>query len=59
MTDSTPARQPDGRPAGKPYAAPSLDELGTIGATTAGPNDGTLDQLGGASGGFLVATGTS
>jgi len=43
----------------RPYAAPALDDLGTIGAVTAGPNNGTLDQLGGASGGFLVATGTS
>ena len=59
MTDSTPTRPLDGPPSGKPYAAPSLDELGTIGAITAGPNTGTLDQLGGASGGFLVADGTS
>ena len=54
MTDNTtPAPTP------KPYTAPTLDELGTIGAVTAGPNNGTLDQLGGASGGWLVATGTS
>ena len=43
----------------RPYEAPALDALGTIGAVTAGPNNGSLDQLGGASGGFLVATGTS
>lgn len=41
------------------YAPPTLNELGTVGAVTAGPNDGALDQLGGASGGFLVANGTS
>ena len=56
MTDSNDLRPPD---APKPYAAPQLHELGTIGAVTAGPNDGALDQLGGASGGFLVAQGTS
>ena len=55
MTDpSTPLTAPL-----KPYAAPELADLGSIGAITAGPNAGTLDQLGGASGGFLVATGTS
>lgn len=43
----------------KPYTPPTLNELGAIGAVTAGPNDGALDQLGGASGGFLVAHGTS
>ena len=59
MTDSIPTRQLDGAALGKPYVAPSLDELGTIGAITAGPNNGTLDQLGGASGGYLVAQGTS
>ena len=55
MTDSNTPHQPEA----KPYAAPELHELGTIGAVTAGPNDGSLDQLGGASGGFLVAQGTS
>ena len=53
MTDSTiptPA---------KPYCPPTLDDLGTVGAVTAGPDSGTLDQLGGASGGFLIADGTS
>ena len=47
------------RLAAKPYVAPELHELGTIGAVTAGPNNGTLDQLGGASGGWLVSQGTS
>lgn len=56
MTDSTPLLP---EPAPKPYAPPALHELGTIGAVTAGPENGTLDQLGGASGGFLVAQGTS
>ena len=41
------------------YAPPDLTELGCIGAVTAGPEGGALDQLGGASGGFLIATGTS
>ena len=59
MTDSNTPRQPDGDLAAKPYAAPVLHELGTIGAVTAGPNDGALDQLGGASGGWLIANGTS
>ncbi|MEO0558931.1 MAG: hypothetical protein AAF170_12185 [Bacteroidota bacterium] len=58
MTDSpNTLRQPDGAP--KPYTPPALEDLGTIGAVTAGPNNGSLDQLGGASGGFLVAQGTS
>ena len=43
----------------RPSAAPTLEVLGEIGAVTAGPNTGTLDQLGGASGGFLIANGTS
>lgn len=51
----TPAHQPDA----KPYTPPTLNELGTIGAVTAGDRTGTLDQLGGATGGFLVAQGTS
>ncbi|GAB5537298.1 MAG: hypothetical protein Rubg2KO_35470 [Rubricoccaceae bacterium] len=55
MTDSNTPRQPEA----KPYVAPALHELGTIGAVTAGPNNGSLDQLGGASGGFMVAQGTS
>ncbi|MEO0557353.1 MAG: hypothetical protein AAF170_04125 [Bacteroidota bacterium] len=55
MTDSNTPRQPEI----KPYQAPELHELGTIGAVTAGPNNGSLDQLGGSSGGFLVAQGTS
>lgn len=55
MTDPTPTSVP----IPKPYVAPTLTDLGTIGAITTGPNDGTLDQLGGASGGFLVAHGTS
>ncbi len=55
MTDSNTPRQPEA----KPYTAPILHELGTIGAVTAGPNNGSLDQLGGASGGFLIAQGTS
>ena len=59
MTDSNTPRPPDGDLSAKPYAAPTLHELGTIGAVTAGPNNGALDQLGGASGGFLVAQGTS
>ncbi|GAB5536273.1 MAG: hypothetical protein Rubg2KO_25220 [Rubricoccaceae bacterium] len=42
-----------------PYTPPALVELGTIGAVTAGPDDGTVDQLIGSGGGFLVATGTS
>ena len=54
MIDKTPPA-----PTPKPYASPTLDELGTIGAITAGPNNGSLDQLGGSSGGWLVATGTS
>ena len=58
MTDSQTSGA-DRQPAAKPYAAPVLHELGTIGAVTAGPNNGALDQLGGASGGFLVAQGTS
>lgn len=59
MTDFKNTRQPAGDLAVKPYVAPELHELGTIGAVTAGPNDGTLDQLGGASGGWLVSQGTS
>ena len=42
-----------------PYTTPVLVELGTIGAVTAGPDNGTVDQLIGSGGGFLVATGTS
>ncbi len=56
MTDS---QNTPRQPVAKPYTAPLLTEMGTIGAVTAGPNDGTLDQLGGASGGFLIAQGTS
>ena len=59
MTDSNDTRQLDAALPGRPYAAPELHELGTIGAVTAGPNDGTLDQLGGASGGWLITDGTS
>ena len=51
---ATPALDP-----AKPYAAPHLSDLGTVGAVTAGPDTGTLDQLGGATGGFIVAQGTS
>ena len=56
MTDAhdTPPTAP-----ARPYTAPTLVALGTVGAVTAGPNTGTLDQLGGSSGGFLVADGTS
>lgn len=41
------------------YTTPTISDLGTVGAVTAGPETGALDQLGGASGGFIVATGTS
>jgi len=41
------------------YTPPALVEMGTIGAVTAGPDTGTVDQLIGSGGGFLVATGTS
>ncbi|GAB5535507.1 MAG: hypothetical protein Rubg2KO_17560 [Rubricoccaceae bacterium] len=59
MTDSNDIRQPAAGFPAKPYTPPALHDLGTIGAVTAGPNNGSLDQLGGASGGFLVAQGTS
>ena len=38
----------------KPYVAPALAALGTVGVVTAGSDDGTLDQLVGAAGGFQV-----
>ena len=46
-------------PSSQPYTPPMLVELGTIGSVTAGPDNGTVDQLIGSGGGFLVATGTS
>lgn len=42
-----------------PYEAPLLSELGDISAVTSGPNTGALDQLGGASGGFITPPPTS
>ena len=56
MTTSSPS--PTDAPA-RPYTPPALKVLGEVGAVTAGPESGELDQLGGATGGFLVATGTS
>ena len=47
MTDALPAPPP------RPYAAPHLRPLGSVEAVTAGDKSGTLDQLVGASGGFL------
>jgi hypothetical protein len=46
MNDTTP--QPP-----RPYTPPALRELGSVEAVTAGDRSGTLDQLVGASGGFL------
>ena len=57
MTDHPPVAPPATRP--KSYEPPVLKVLGEVGAVTAGPESGELDQLGGATGGFLVATGTS
>lgn len=37
----------------KPYDAPGLTPLGEIASLTAGPDEGTLDQLAGGNGGFL------
>ena len=59
QTTSDADRQLEAGLSSQPYTPPELHEMGTIGAVTAGPNDGVLDQLGGASGGFLVAQGTS
>jgi hypothetical protein len=50
MTDQTPSAPACG---GRPYTAPTLRELGSVEAVTAGDRSGSLDQLVGSSGGFL------
>ena len=44
----------------KPYVAPRLTDLGSIGAVTAGPDtDKNIDMIVGGEGGFRQADGTS
>lgn len=48
----SPSTDTDATVALKPYATPVYTEFGSISSLTAGPNQGTLDQLIGGDGGF-------